>query len=468
MAVTLARCDKAMEDNFPSEYASVVHFKQQVGETEININLLNVEDVVSHTVSIGKGGNNPSATANVSIDLLSEVEMEEYNTNFNTSYKILPAKYYRISDKEVVFAANESKKTLEVSFEVTLMKKELPPEDTYVLPLRLNSGTSKVNDQLNTLIIKPNVITPVVNLDMPAVQSVEMSVNNSQQTNFTTALTAYVDLEENKWNFSATFERDQSALEGLVNQYNAEVNGRNFILLPSKYYTLPTELVFPLGKVLVGGSVNIDRGDLPIGNYLLPIKLKSVVGRSFDVDPRVAYIEVRINSFLPEFKLTESMLSGTRDEMGPNFGQVPRYKRYMLDGNVSSYWQSEWTVYTTPGDVQKPHDPKYGLYLDIALPNEIQAMSFDLKAVAQTAANPVHAQVYVGNDKNSLTANPVMDLNSGFSTNGADVWYKSPQYRSPNKFKYIRIAFIKNGEGRDLRQKLNSSVIVSELKLFGQ
>lgn len=469
--LTFSSCDNAMKDNFPSEFSSVLHFRIQDDKNEIALKLLKTDEPSRHTFDIGKSGNDPSTTASGQINVLSQEELDTYNFDHSTNYKILPEKYYSFSTHDLSFGAEESMKTVEVTFQAMSIDDELDVETSqYVVPIRLSSTSCAVNEQLNLIVLKPAIVTPAITLDMPETSEVEMNVNNAEQTK-TVPLTLYIDLNENKWAFSATFETAAAELQAAANAYKVLHPETNYTLLSAGNYSLPSQVDFAAGKLLVAAELTINREGLAVGDYLLPVILKECVGQPFDVNKKVAYIHLNLKDQLPAITLTEGMINTSRAEMGTGMPgwDVPHPKDYLLDGDASTYWQSEWTVYPTNGDERKPHHPKYGLYIDVALNSEIQLFAFDYQTYQKNTqvSNPVHIQIYFGNDANSLSENPNIDISSGLpKTNAA--WYKSVNYKHSTKFKYVRIALIKNQEGRDLRQKLNSSVAVGELRVYGQ
>ena len=151
-ALTWGACDKAMEDNLPSEFASVLYFDLKDGKNIIDCKLLKTGDKGQYTFYVGKGGNQLGATAEADLTTLTEAELEDYNENNNSDYTLLPSKYYSFAEK-LSFTGEDMRKGVDVMFETSNMDNELESDKQYVLPVRLGSQNSSVNQTLNLLII---------------------------------------------------------------------------------------------------------------------------------------------------------------------------------------------------------------------------------------------------------------------------------------------------------------------------
>lgn len=226
----LTSCDKAMEDNFPSEFASVLHFFIQKGENEIDIKLLNIDEAGKYSFSVGKSGNNPSATAKGVINVMSIEELDTYNNDHSTNYVTLPSKYYQLSTVELSFSEKENNKKVDIEFLTTQMDSELDMENIqYVLPLCLNSQVSSVNEELNMLILKPIVSTPTITMELPDYQKISMNVTIPEVTSQTITMPLYIDLNENKWNFSVEIETDENVLQSIVDEYKVTKDRKSVV-----------------------------------------------------------------------------------------------------------------------------------------------------------------------------------------------------------------------------------------------
>lgn len=464
-------CDEAMKSNLPSEYATVMHFKRNKGEKEIYLPLLRVGEENKYNILIGKGGGNPSLASEAALYVMTTEELNEYCKDNSRDYQLLPAAYYTLSNNTVLFASNESAKSVEVTFKTEQIALNLDKEIQYVLPLRLAANKGAVCDELSVEILKIEVKTPVVTSDMIDIQHIVLDYYAETKT-YDISAALFLNLNENNWNFEIKAETDPAVLQGYVDEYkNKDTTMKDYAILPATNYTVPASISFTPGDLIKDFAIHIDYNGLETGHYLMPIALKECVGKSFDVDKSPNFIHIEVKKQLPAITITDEMMrNSTRPEMGPNFGEKPRLINYLFDNDPATFWQSEWTVYTTPGMTQKPHDPKYGLYLDIELENSISLFAFDYQTREKGyLTNPKKLKLYFCNSKEELneTLQPAFEISSGLPTISSE-WYRSEIYNLGEAYKYIRISCVTNQENKDLCDKTNSSITYGELRIYGK
>lgn len=467
-------CDEAMKDNLPAEYATVLHFKLQDGKNEAQVKLLHTGDVSIYSFKVGKSGNNPSAKAEGIIKAYTEQELETYNSEYNTSYELLSASYYNLSSTNVSFSEEENMKQVDVSFDTNKIAEQLDETKQYVLPLRIESSSSSIDKNSGMLLLQIEVKTPTVTLANAPFTTYERNKLDVDKT-LTVPLTLYVDLTDNKWNFDVEFVAHEG-LQPYVTAYNAQQAGINYTLLPQANVTqMPESISFKNGQLLVVGELSIDYTGLNGGDYLLPLVLDKCVGQPFDVDPKPVFIHLFISEELPRISITADMLvDSAPSEPGgpPNNWDVAHPWSYLLDDNFNTYSMPEWTVNTGAGNQRKPHHPKFGLWIDIELEKPLTVFSFDYRTANSNLQVPTEIEIYVYNSTDELDAlTPIAILKKTedkLPTN-KDLWYKSRPYTTlgDTSFKRIRIAVIRNGENKDLREKVNGSMALSELKIYG-
>lgn len=471
-ALTWGACDKAMEDNLPSEFASVLYFDLKDGKNIIDCKLLKTGDKGQYTFYVGKGGNQLGTTAEAELVVLTKEELEEYNENSNSNYTLLPTEYYSFAEK-LSFTGEDMRKGVDVMFETSNMDNELEANKQYVLPIRLESQINTVNKELDLLIVKPFITTPLVTLDLSAYQKISMNITMPEVTSQTIVMPFFVDLNENKWNFSVELEKEADALQAAVNEYKQNNTGADtYQLLPSDNYTMPSSIVFNEGELLVTENLVIDRGDLPEGDYLLPIKLKKCVGTDFDVDVKTMYVHLSLNQDLPEIELSRNMMLGSISE---NTGETHLFQD-MLDGHTNTYWQTRWQ-WTTAEGAGYLNDPKYGHWLDIELDTPISTLAFDYLTPEKSGlnsrlGNPKEFKVYVGNSKEDMTetAEAIATFTAADQLpEAAGQWFKSDNIKPGRAFKYIRFAFTTNYNNNQLTVKGKGGTIwIAEFKLYGR
>lgn len=461
-------CDEAIDENFPSEYETVMHFKVMKGETVVEVPLLRIGDDSKYNVIVGKGGYKPSADAEAVMNVMTEDQLAEYCKENSCDYKLLPSKYYKLSSDKISFVGGESSKAVEVTFKTENIATDLSREIQYVLPLCLSASKGAVYKELSVEILKIKVKTPMISSDMPDLQSFIKNYYDGNKT-FEVTSALLMDLNENKNSFIVNLESDENILAGYVEEYKKNNAAfKNARMLPIANYTIPASISFAPNDLVKELIVNINYDGLDIGNYLLPVVLKNCEGRPYDVNNTPRFIHIDLKKQLSAIILTPDMLSNsTRPEL---VNQGRHEVGSMLDGDPSTYWQSEWSIYTTPGDSRKPHDPKYGLYLDIELANPICDFAFDYQTSTLNAFTmSKRIKVYFCNSKEELDNNlmPAVEINSGLP-NTSSTWYRSENYHSDRPFRYVRISSTLNYQDRNLCDKTNSSIAFGELKIYGQ
>lgn len=472
----ISSCDNALDSNLPEEYASVVHFKGVEDEPETEMKLLLTGEDVIYEFEVGKGGNEPAAEANVDIKVMTEEELNTYNKEWNTDYILLPSEYYSFSETSLKFTSEENLKKVQITFKGATLQELADDGKQYVIPMTLSGINTLVHQGLHQSILKLNITVPTVSIEMQDMQKIEKSINDTESDKkVDLPVMAIVDLNENKWTFNATFVKERTALQQLVDEYkSSHTEASEYELMPEENYILPDFLTFE-NSLLSDAMITVDANGInEEKNYLLPVKLDKCEGRPFNVDDKVFYIHLYVKDQLPSIDLTADMMrNSTRNEPGlASWGEPVRLLEHMFDDDATTYWQSEWTVYTTPGDERKPHDPKYGLYLDIELNTPITYFAFDYQV---NKISDLHAaeeiELYFCNSINDLTQDiqPEVTISASETPDNMGDWFYSKNYSKSDKssFKYVRISCIKNHEGKDLRQKLNSSVSFAELRIYG-
>lgn len=148
LCLTFTACDKAMEDNFPSEYATVLHF-QEYGEIDIDVNSAGNKDMV-YQLAVCKGGNLPQTTASAQVEVMSQEQLSEYNEN----YVLLPPQYYALDNTQLNFQKDEFYKTIEISLKTTQIVQLLQEGSIYVLPLQLAVQKGNANPDASQIYLR--------------------------------------------------------------------------------------------------------------------------------------------------------------------------------------------------------------------------------------------------------------------------------------------------------------------------
>lgn len=474
----ITSCDNALDGNLPEDYASVVHFKgiEDEPETEMKI-LLTGEDAV-YEIELGKGGNNPKAEANVELKIMTEEELKAYNEEWNTDYSLLPAEYYSFSETSIKFASDESAKKIQITFKSDILEKLSNSNIQYVIPIYLVSESNRIHQGLNQSILKLNITVPTIKIDMPEFQSIEKSLYDSEEDKkINIPVTAIIDLQENKWNFNATFVRDTEKLQQLVDEYKAnhpEASG--YELMPTINYSIPEMLSFN-NSLLSDATISIDANSISEEkNYILPIMLDKCVGKPFKTDSKVFYIHLYMKDKLPEIEVTPDMMvnSFPAEVKEGSYGLAN-----LFDNNYNTFWKSRWQRSgdeTIPDDnndgyAQELKDPKYGIWLDIKFNTPISYFAFDYQTQTQyEKCNPKTIKLYFYNEEkipDDAQAMFTIDKNLPLGSKTETAWYNSVNFDLGGKYSNVRISIVESHE-KWLTSHVGGWTGMSELRIYGK
>lgn len=466
MLLGMVLASTSCEDNnksYTDEFASVLNYKQ---EGIIEFDFYRVNRDVTQIVTIGKGGHDLAAQPRITLIPFTQEEMDDYNKSTGSTFKLLPPEYYTLPD-ELSFEAKELYKNVDVVFKGAVG--ELVKASNYLLPIRLLSNTSPVNENKNLICLRPNVITPSLCLKEPSKMDVILSKEEAQEKIID--LTYYLDLK-NEWVFSINFENDEDVLAAEVAAYNSKNDG-NYTLLPQGNRAFASSLPFTANVRNSKLEITLDHEGLELGDYLLPIIPTECVGMPFDVSKGACYIQVMVTEQLPKIDLKEKMLKASSTVQWGNEGI-----KNVLDDNTETHWQSIWTSY---GGINTPlHDPTYGVYIDISLTDALRKQIALDYTTRQSDGNavPDHIVIYAGTSATDLKQIGELDrVKDGLPMTG-DTKYSSRNFSLKGQTKILRLAILTQYIAKDkvvgnltdnkLIGTSYRSVVISELALYGK
>lgn len=340
------------------EYASVLSFSYN-GLLEIDYNNIgrDVEVKVQgeeqeELLKIRKGGTDSSRSAVAQLVLMTQAELDAYNEENGSTYQFLPEEFYTMP-KELTIGSDTDGCLLNIVLKASLGE-DAEAHKNQIIPIKLKSETSQVNEYNNTLVIAPKIITPSVSLDAVGIQTVNMY-------DFTTAVeeecyTTGISLDFfNEWEFIVKLIDDNDRLKELVNTYNLN-NGTDFALLSQENYTMPSSVEFNSNESSKDFSVVLNRKGLAVGKYLLPVVLDKVEGMPFEINGHVLYICLNLTRELPRVPVSMNQVSANSSEENGT-------PRSAFDNNIQTFWKSQSKPYD--GYTEPVNDPVYGVYLDV-------------------------------------------------------------------------------------------------------
>lgn len=283
---------------------------------------------VSPTYQLGvykSGAMETSCT--VSVAACSADELDTYNAQHETDYALMTEACYELTATTVSFGADRKdvNRVVDIIFHPEAI--EALGTGNYVLPLKLTDASVAINEEKAMVILAPAIVEPMVyftssgtklNLGLGAAdvtQNLGIGFNASNTQNIVCSLTV-----------------DEEYLE----VYNT-TSPVPYRLLPEEAYTLPNQVTIAEETQEVTAKVALAVSQLPIGNYLLPVRLSS---EQFDVregDERYLLEIVITSPVLDKRKWTITANTEEPAESAPN--GLPAA---IIDGDLNSFWHSQW------------------------------------------------------------------------------------------------------------------------------
>ena len=342
-ALLLTACDDSqyeLENLVPGEYHNVLYINN-AGTKDLT--LYKTGEANTYTISVYKGGSDPSLTSSVNLGVHTQDEVDTlYSEHEEVDYRIIPSESYALDQSQLDFTSTDRYKivTLSLTPELISAAMEANPEATYVLPLYLYSSNDSVNVDKSELFIRmTEVLQPTVGFttteSSPAVFTYGFSTDS-------------VDIDfgldtDNSWDIDCQFTVDPD----YVAKYNAD-KGTSYKLLPEGSYSFEGTVTLPNKSNTTALTVTLNGDGLSPGDYLLPVRMADV--SLFDISEKSVYpLIVRVVGV--EFIRTGwSIEANTEEKSGEGAGNG--VATCLLDGKLSSFWHSQWKN----GSVPLPHE----------------------------------------------------------------------------------------------------------------
>lgn len=331
-ALFLVGCD-GYTDHVPASFSKILSLKQ-TGEQPVT--LYTTGETGEFKITVMKGGTNPASSASAEIHVMSPSEMEDYNARTGMLYSAIPSDMFSIDEPSISFSGEERYTSRVVTLKVAPINELLNanPEKNFVIPLTLTSQKDSINALKNTLLLKPNVVVPVLDYEADVITVQNAAVNNKVEYRLRLPF-------ESPWNFDATLAVEPSKVPV----------GKK--LFPENSYSMPRDMkvTFKQGSTLSEPFIiSLKPGDTFLWNdYVIPIKIAStsIQGIGLPSVPSMIYVT-------NEIPLTVEMLSSNAPETveGPIAA--------LIDKNTGSYFHSAYTY-----KVGASH------YIEVALPTPL-------------------------------------------------------------------------------------------------
>lgn len=327
-------------------------------------------------------------SASVTVDIMSEAELQVYNSKNNTSYKRLPDNSFQLKGGSSV-QVNFSKASRLEFVEIDILYGEIEKlsnydsdnSANYVIPVMLSQSDIAIGEKKQVSFINVLIKDPLIYF-RESESSLQVKSSNAE---YTQTIDLVVDFP-NTWDISIEIGIDEDALE----KYNS-INGTTLKLLPAAAYSLsPNPVIINNGINSAKLTIRLNNDKVDYDDFLLPIAIKSVSKFSADTERKIHYLSVSRPA--PRLDRTGWTIADFSSEEASGEGAGQGVATCVLDNNPSTYWHSQWAG----GTGQLPH------HITIDMQKEVTVAGVDLQR-RNNNGDTYRGNFYISSDNESFT-----------------------------------------------------------------
>ena len=265
----------------------------QVQPNGLNVIKVSSSDVaqVVYPFSVELKGGSASVALTAQLEAWNEKDLEPYNKEEETAYKLLPSSLYSISTPQITLEQGIASKKVEVKFAPDKVFTEFKKNGTeYVIALRLTSSVAKVRKSQSDFLLHISFDYPTVSLVMPSQEISVSKMSMPVSVDATFNCRADGEIKTNPWNFTCTLAVPSNA-EELVAKYNEDYK-TSYRLLPSANYDLGEGISFKAGENEATGGITVKREGMEAVKYLLPVQLREASHESVALHNEICYFKI--------------------------------------------------------------------------------------------------------------------------------------------------------------------------------
>jgi putative exported endo-arabinase len=265
----------------------------QVQPNGLNVIKVSSSDVaqVVYPFSVELKGGSASVALTVQLEAWNEKDLEAYNKEEETAYKLLPSSLYSISAPQITLEQGIASKKVEVKFAPDKVFTEFKKNGAeYVIALRLTSSVAKVRKSQSDFLLHISFDYPTVSLVMPSQEISVSKMSMPVSVDATFNCRADGEIKTNPWNFTCTLAVPSNA-EELVAKYNEDYK-TSYRLLPSANYDLGEGISFKAGENEATGGITVKREGMEAVKYLLPVQLREASHESVALHNEICYFKI--------------------------------------------------------------------------------------------------------------------------------------------------------------------------------
>lgn len=324
--------------------------------------------------------------ADAQLSILSESELEAYNSANNTNYKRLPDNCFNLNNSTANFDKESKLEYFDISVQYDLIDQidDFDEENSadYVIPVKLSGASLETNEDKIISIIKPVLRDPLIYFKS---SETKVTIEAGKQSTYKEDIYLQVDFD-NLWDISVDLSVDPE----LVDEYNTS-NGTNLPLLPTESYSItPLPAVIANGTKSVKVSIELNADLIDYDDFLMPIVIQSTSKFSVDVTKNVHYLYVSKPAM--RFDRTGWTIVDFSSEEPSGEGANNGTAITVLDGNPATYWHSQWAG----GTGQLPH------HFTIDMQKELLVTSIDLQR-RPNQSDTQGGNFYISSDNEKFT-----------------------------------------------------------------
>lgn len=265
----------------------------QVQPNGLNVIKVSSSDVaqVVYPFSVELKGGSASVDLTAQLEAWNEKDLEAYNKEEETAYKLLPSSLYSISAPQITLEQGIASKKVEVKFAPDKVFTEFKKNGAeYVIALRLTSSVAKVRKSQSDFLLHISFDYPTVSLVMPSQEISVSKMSMPVSVDATFNCRADGEMKTNPWNFTCTLAVPSNA-EELVAKYNEDYK-TSYRLLPSANYDLGEGISFKAGENEATGRITVKREGMEAVKYLLPVQLREASHESVALHNEICYFKI--------------------------------------------------------------------------------------------------------------------------------------------------------------------------------
>ena len=265
----------------------------QVQPNGLNVIKVSSSDVaqVVYPFSVELKGGSASVALTAQLEAWNEKDLEAYNKEEETAYKLLPSSLYSISTPQITLEQGIASKKVESKFAPDKLFTEFKKNGTeYVIALRLTSSVAKVRKSQSDFLLHISFDYPTVSLVMPSQEISVSKMSMPVSVDATFNCRADGEIKTNPWNFTCTLAVPSNA-EELVAKYNEDYK-TSYRLLPSANYDLGEGISFKAGENEATGGITVKREGMEAVKYLLPVQLREASHESVALHNEICYFKI--------------------------------------------------------------------------------------------------------------------------------------------------------------------------------